>query len=205
MDNYNHEKFLSQLDLPYLETNQVYLHQIFETLEQEFGLRKNSQQVFVDLGAGNGQMVIFSSLNYGIKSVGIEIDPYRIKEAKNTIKSLKRGKTQKKRNLRKIKIIQGDFYTMSLKNCDFIYIYSLPTMQKYLKHVFKKAKNGAIILSHMYPIRGFNICLELMLRLECEDENNDGATYFYKKIMRVKMAPHHRNISLTSLNYFKLF
>jgi len=151
MDNNEYEKFLSQLELPFLETNQIYLHQIFETLEQEFSLRKNSQKVFVDLGAGNGQVVIFTALNYGIKSVGIEIDPNQIKEANRTIKSLKRGMISKKRNLRKIKIVHRDFYTLSLKNCDFIYIYSLPTMQKYLKHVFKTAKNSAIIISHSIP------------------------------------------------------
>jgi len=70
---------------------------------------------------------------------------------------------------------------LSLKNFDFIYIYSLPTMQKYLKHVFKTAKNGALIISHMYPLKGFSICLELMQKLEYEDENHDSATYFYKK------------------------
>lgn len=176
-----YEKFHSQLELPFLETKRKYLLDIFKTLENQFGLKKYSKQILIDLGSGNGQVVIFSALNYGIKSAGIEIDPVQIREAKNTIKSLKRGITQKKRNLRKIKIIHGDFYTLSLKNFDFIYIYSLPTMQKYLNHVFKTAKNGALIISHMYPLKGFSICLELMQKLEYEDENHDSATYFYKK------------------------
>ncbi len=175
------EKFHSQLELPFLETNRKYLLEIFKTIENQFGLKKYSKQILIDLGSGNGQVVIFSVLNYGIKSVGIEIDPIQIREAKSTIKSLKRGITQKKRNLRKIKIIQGDFYTLSLRNFDFIYIYSLPTMHKYLKHVFKTAKNGALIISHMYPLNGFNTCLEIILKLEYEDENHDSATYFYKK------------------------
>ena len=176
-----YEKFHSQLDLPFLETKKKYLLYIFKALENHFGLEKNSKQIFIDLGSGDGQVVIFSALNYGVKSIGIEIDPTQIKEVKNTIKSLKRGIQQKKRNLRKIRIIQGDFYTLSLKKCDFIYIYSLPTMQKYLKHVFKTAKNGAIIISHMYPLNGFRLCLEYMLKLEYKDENQENAAYFYKK------------------------
>jgi len=175
-----YEKFHSQLELPFLETKRKHLLDIFKTLENQFGLKKYSKQILLDLGSGNGQVVIFSALNYGIKSVGIEIDPVQIKEARIIIKSLKRGITQKKRNLRKIKIIQGDFYTLSLKNFDFIYIYSLPTMQKYLKHVFKTAKNGAIIISHMYPLRGFRLCLELMQKLEYEDKNQESAAYIYK-------------------------
>ena len=175
-----YEKFHSQLELPFLETKRKHLLDIFKTLENQFGLKKYSKQILLDLGSGNGQVVIFSALNYGIKSVGIEIDPVQIREARIIIKSLKRGITQKKRNLRKIKIIQGDFYTLSLKNFDFIYIYSLPTMQKYLKHVFKTAKNGAIIISHMYPLRGFRLCLELMQKLEYEDKNQESAAYIYK-------------------------
>ena len=173
-----YEKFHSQLELPFLETKRKYLPEIFNTLENQFGLKKYSMQILIDLGSGNGQVVIFCALNYRIKSVGIEIDPIQIKEAKNTIKLLKRGITQNKRNLGKIKIILGDFYTFSLKKYDFIFIYSLPTMQKYLKHVFKTAKNGAIIISHIYPLRGFSMCLELMIKLEHEDDN---ATYFYIK------------------------
>jgi len=182
MDYNDYEKILSQLELPFLETNQSYLHQIFESLEQEFGLKKNSQQIFIDLGAGNGQVVIFSALNYGLKSFGIEINPTLVEEAKKSIKLLKEGKKYKKELLRKIKIVHGDFYIQNLGNYDFIYIYSLPTMQKYLRHVFQTVKNGAIIISHMYPFKNFKECLDLKLKLDHEGNDIDAATYFYKKI-----------------------
>ena len=182
MDKYDYEKFLSQLELPFLESNQIYLHQIFETLEQEFGLKKNSHQIFVDLGAGNGQVTIFSALNYGLKSFGIEINLTLVEEAKRSIKLLKKLEKNKKKLLRKIKIICGDFYEQNLRNYDFIYIYSLPTMQKYLRHIFQTAKNGATIISHMYPFKDFKECLDLKLKLEHEGKNQDVATYFYKKI-----------------------
>ena len=178
MDNNEHDKFLSQLELPFLETNQIYLHKIFETLEQEFGLKRNSQQLFIDLGAGNGQVVIFSALNYGLKSFGIEINITLVEEAKKSIKLLKKLDKNKKNLFRKIQIISGDFYKQNLGQYDFVYIYSLPTMQKYLRHVFQTAKNGAIIISHMYPFRNFTECL----KLEYEGENHETTTFFYKKI-----------------------
>ncbi|MBY8985631.1 MAG: class I SAM-dependent methyltransferase, partial [Candidatus Lokiarchaeota archaeon] len=153
---------MSQLELPFLETNRICLHQIFETLEQEFDLKKNSQQVFVDLGAGNGQVIIFSALNYGLKSFGIEIDLTLVEEAKRSIKLLKKLNKNNKEFLRKIKIIQGDFYKQNLGNYDFIYIYSLPTMQKFLRHIFQTVKNGTVIISHMYPFKDFKECLELV-------------------------------------------
>jgi len=175
-------KFYSQLELPFQETKKVYLKKIFKTLEREFDLRKNSRQIFIDLGSGNGQVIIYSALKYGIRSIGIEIDPILIKEAKKSIRLLKEGNIFKKKVLRKITLIHGDFYAHNLKDYDFIYIYSLPTMQKYLKHVFQTAKRGVIIISHMYPLKNLTHYLESMTRLEHNKENQEISTYFYRRI-----------------------
>ena len=55
------EKFHSQLDLPFLETDTKFIKEIFQTLEQKFGLESNSNQKFIDLGAGNGTVVIYAA------------------------------------------------------------------------------------------------------------------------------------------------
>ncbi|MFW9894393.1 MAG: class I SAM-dependent methyltransferase [Candidatus Thorarchaeota archaeon] len=175
-------KFYSQLDLPFQETAQFYLKDIFRTLESKFNLCKNSKQTFIDLGSGNGQVVIFCAFNYGIESTGVEIDPILIKETKNSVRSLKKSKTVKKGVLNKIRFISGDFCEIELKHYNFIYIYSLPSMQKYLKHVFKMVKSGAIIISHMYPLKNFSECLNFKLKLNHEVKNHDATTYFYRKI-----------------------
>ena len=175
-------KFYSQIDLPFQETKQIYLEKIFKTLEREFDLRKNSKQIFIDLGSGNGQVIIHSAIYYGIRSIGIEIDPILIKEAKKSIRLLKQGNIFEKKVLRKITLIHGDFYAHNLKNYDFIYIYSLPTMQKYLNHVFQTAKGGAIIISQMYPLKSLTQYLEFKLKLEHNKENQETSTFFYRRI-----------------------
>ena len=175
-------KMYSQLDLPFQETKEIYLKKIFKTLEKEFDLKENSKQSFIDLGSGNGRIIIYSAINYRIRSIGIEIDPILIKEAKNSIRLLREAKTFEKKLLNKITLIHGNFYTHSLKKYDFIYIYSLPTMQKYLKHVFKTAQNGSIIISHIYPLKNLNIYLELKLKLEFDKEDKETFTFFYRRI-----------------------
>ena len=175
-------KIYSQLELPFQETRKVFLKNIFKTLEREFDLKKNSKQRFIDIGSGNGQVIIFSTINYGIRSIGIEIDPILINEAKNSIRSLREGKSFQKKVLKKITLISGNFYTHTLKKYDFIYIYSLPTMQKYLKHVFQTAKCGAIIISHIYPLKSLTQYLELRLKMEHNKENQETSTYFYGRI-----------------------
>lgn len=172
----------SQLDLPFLETKQIHLRNIFKALKNHFGLINDSTQIFIDLGSGTGQVIIYSTINYGIRSVGIEIDPILIKEAKKSIRILKEDKIPKKKVLHKITLIYGDLYSHNLKKYDFIYIYSLPTMQKYLKHVFKTAKCGAIIISHMYPLKSLTKYLEFKLKLEHNKEIQGASTFFYRRI-----------------------
>jgi tRNA G37 N-methylase Trm5 len=176
-DNY---RISSLLDLPFLETEKRHLHQIFEILEQSFNLKRNSKQRLIDLGSGDGRIVIYCGLNYGIESIGYEINSDLIKEAKENIKTLKKKKINKRKNFRKIQIKMGDLFELRLENFDFIYLYSLPTMQKFLNHVLKTAKNGAVIISYKYPFKNFEYYLALEYVLK---ENNyyQEICYFYRK------------------------
>jgi len=178
----NFEKFHSLLDLPFLETDNKSINEIFQILQYKFGLMSNSKQKLIDLGAGNGSIVIFATLNHNIKSYGFEINQKLISEANNRIRLLKKQGTYNKRLFRKIKLKLGDFYLLNLNDYDYIYIYSLPSMQKYLKHVFRTAKKGAIFISHKYPLEGFESFLKNEYRLEHENTKQKLYTFFYKKI-----------------------
>jgi SAM-dependent methyltransferase len=175
-------KFYSHLDLPFQETKQIFLKDIFSVLERKFDLKKNSKQVFIDLGSGNAQVIIYCAINHGIKSIGIEIDPILMKEAKRSIRLLRLGNDVDPRVLNKVVLISGDFFTHNLKKYDYIYIYSLPTMQKYLKHVFQTVHKGAIIISHMYPLKDFAQYLELKFKINHKEDNQEKSTFFYERI-----------------------
>ncbi|MBA7633712.1 hypothetical protein ES703_41283 [subsurface metagenome] len=178
----NFEKFHSQLDLPFLETDNEFLEEIFQTLEFEFSLEYNSKQKFIDLGAGNGVVVIFVALNYSIKSYGFEINQNLINEAEIRIKSLKKEGNYLKSLFKKIFIKYGDLYQHDLKIYDFIYIYSLPTMQRYLKHVFNTAKKNAVIISFKYQLKNFKSILTLQKKLIHNKNKKEVSTFFYRKI-----------------------
>ena len=178
----SYQKIISQLDLPFLETPQDDIEKIFEILSSKFGLRKDSRQKFIDLGAGNGTVIIFCALNYLIESVGIEIDPNLIKEMKGKIKKLKEQKNINRNVLKKIKIRLGDLFLINLKKYDFIYLYSLPTMQKYLQHLLKTAKVGAIIISYRYPLDMFNLDMKYVYQLIRKNKDQERYSYFYSML-----------------------
>ena len=173
---------LSQLELPFLETSPDLLEEIFLTLRDKFGLISNSNQKLIDLGAGNGTVIIYSALNYNIESFGIEINPNLIKESKKRIRILKVKHNHKRSIIKNIKIELGDFYQKNLTKFDFIYIYSFPTMQKYLKHVFSTAKRGAIVISHKYPLEGLSSYLKHEYELKHKKGNKEVTTYFYLRL-----------------------
>ncbi len=174
-------KFVSQLSLPFLETPWELIPNIFNLLAEKFNLIHNSSQKLIDLGAGNGRVVIYSALNYGIKSIGIEINHNLMEEAKEIIKTLKQEKSYRKELFRLIELRNEDLFQQNLKDYDFIYIYSLPSMQKSLNHVFKTAKNGAIFISFKYELNGFDSYLQKEYSLEIDQKNKVWTAYYYKK------------------------
>ncbi|MFW9937280.1 MAG: class I SAM-dependent methyltransferase [Candidatus Thorarchaeota archaeon] len=173
----------TQLGLPFQSTLDYFLQIIFKVLEKNFKLRSNSKQRFIDLGSGNGSVILYSALNFNIISVGIEINKSLINETKEKIRKLRKEKKCKRSVLRKIKLKNGDLFEQNLKNFDFIYIYSLPTMQRYLTHVFKTAKKGATLISYKYSMNGFDSLLKLSYKLDLEKDPTNTTVYYYKKVI----------------------
>jgi len=177
----DYRKFVSKLSLPYLGTPQEAIPRIFKTLNEKFNLKHNSSQQLIDLGSGNGRIVIFSAINYGIKSVGIEIDENLIEETYEAIKSLKREKKICRKLTKLIEIRNEDLFMQNLQNYDFIYIFSLPSMQKSLNHVLITAKTDAIVISFKYKLKGFESYLHYEYCLQIKHNINLLNVYFYKK------------------------
>ncbi|MGV9172385.1 MAG: class I SAM-dependent methyltransferase [Promethearchaeia archaeon] len=181
MDEEDYKKFnefTSQLALPFQETFQEFLKPIFKILEERFGLQKDSDQNFLDLGAGDGRVVIFVGFHYNIKSVGIEINQNLIDEANESLNRLKKQYAQKSYD--HIQFKHGDLYEYDLSMYDFIYVFSLPTMQKSMKHILKTAKRGAIIIAHKYPL---TVCKSLLIqkyKLKHKAKQKPIYTYFYR-------------------------
>lgn len=181
-EKYNSYSLYSQIDLPYLETNESFIKDIFETLEIKFSLKRDSNQKFIDLGCGDGRVVIYATLHYGIQSTGVEINLNLIEEAKAKLKLLQTNKIYKKKKLKKIRIRYEDLFQLNLNKYDFIYIFSLPTMQRFLKHIFVTIQNDATIVSYKYPLINFDSFLKLEEEIKLKSKNQKISAFFYRKI-----------------------
>ncbi|MFO7796892.1 MAG: hypothetical protein R6W84_12155 [Promethearchaeia archaeon] len=181
MNRDNIYSFHSQLALPFLESDEKTLDHIFSILEQKFQLTTGSSQRFIDLGSGNGQVVIYCALNYNIHSKGIEINSHLVEESEERIEELKKENRYDKKRFKLIHIKEGDLFDQNLGGYDFIYIFSLPTMQKYLNHVFITAKKGVIFISYKYPLANFAF-LEILYTTNIKIKKDEILIYFYKKV-----------------------
>ncbi|MHA1791782.1 MAG: SAM-dependent methyltransferase [Promethearchaeota archaeon] len=163
----------SQVALPFLPTSLEIIEDVFKILKNNFGLKNASGQMLIDLGSGDGRVVIYAAKTYNVRAVGVEINSNLNKEAVKKIHEEK---------VNDAAIIKGDLFSQDLNKFDFIFIFALPDNYKFLQHVFKTIKRGAIIIIHKYPIKGneFNFKLEYVVKHENKDNVNE--TYIYKKI-----------------------
>ena len=182
MNEKNYYNLSSRLLLPYLETNRECLKEIFNILVLNFSLKKGSKQKFIDLGSGDGRVVIFCTENYEIESHGIEIDKNMHQQAKRNLNKLKKDKKNRFKNLRQVKLEQADLFERNLSDFDYIFIFSFPPMQKYLRHVFKTAKKGAIIISYGYELNSFADILNLRNTSTFKQKKENVSIFFYEKI-----------------------
>jgi precorrin-6B methylase 2 len=62
-------------DVPYVATPQVIVDKLLEMAAIKPG------DVVYDLGCGDGRVVVTAAKRYGVRAVGVDIDPRRVKES----------------------------------------------------------------------------------------------------------------------------
>lgn len=98
-----------------------------------------------ELGSGDGENLITLAKEFGIKSVGIEVDPLRVWQSKFLIWKEKLGD--------RITILKKNFYDVDLSPATVVYTYLVPRALNKLKpKLEKELKPGTRVVSYRYPI-----------------------------------------------------
>jgi len=104
-----------------------------------------SGDVLYDLGSGDGRIVIAAAQQYGIKSVGVDIDPVRIKEAEENAR--KAGVT----NLAAFR--ENDLFQEDISKATVVTLYLSPGVNLKLRpKLLKELKPGSRVISHSYDM-----------------------------------------------------
>lgn len=104
--------------------------------------------VVYDLGCGDGRIVVTAAKVYGARGVGIDIEPARIKESRES------AKASKVENL--VKFRTSDVMKVDLSPATVVTIYLLPESNALLRpKLEKELKPGVFVVSHNYMIPGW--------------------------------------------------
>jgi predicted O-methyltransferase YrrM len=101
--------------------------------------------VVYDLGSGDGRIPITAAKTYGARGVGIDIDPQRIREATENLKTAGVGD--------KVRFLNQDLFTTDISQATVVTLYLLPSLNlKVLPKLNKELKPGTRVVSHAFDM-----------------------------------------------------
>lgn len=101
--------------------------------------------VLYDLGCGDGRIAIAAAQQFGIRAVGIDIDPMRVQDAQALAERAGVGD--------RTSFFQGDLFTSNVQEATIVTLYLLPHLnRRLLPHLRQQLKPGSRIISHDFDI-----------------------------------------------------
>lgn len=127
-------------DVVYVPTPQAVVDKMLELAEIK------PDDVVYDLGCGDGRIVVTAARKYGVKAVGFDIDPQRVKEARENVRA--NGVEHL------VRIEEADVFTLDLREASVITLYLLPALNVRLMPQLARMRPGSRIVSHNFDMRG---------------------------------------------------
>lgn len=102
--------------------------------------------VLYDLGCGDGRIVITAAKKYGIRAVGVDIDPERVRESRANVKAA--GVEHL------VTIKQADIFELDFSDASVVTLYLLPSLNVRLKPKLAALPRGTRIVSYDFDMAG---------------------------------------------------
>ena len=128
-----------QLDVPYVATN-------LQVVDAMLGLAQvKPDDDVIDLGSGDGRILIAAARSLGAHGLGVDLDPVRIREA--TANAAEAGVSSR------VSFRQQDLFETRLDNADVLTLYLLPEVNLRLRpRILAQMQPGARVVSHDYDM-----------------------------------------------------
>ena len=126
------------LDVPFVPTP----HDVVAAMLKLADVHKGD--LMYDLGCGDGRLVVAAAKEYGAHATGIDIDPERLKEA--------RENAQNEGVADQVTFRQEDLFTTDFHDADVVTLYLLPSVNLKLRPKLQQLKPGARIVSHSFDM-----------------------------------------------------
>jgi hypothetical protein len=126
-----------RLDVPFVPTPQLVVDKMLELAKVQ------KTDFLIDLGSGDGRIPVTAAQRFGVKALGVDINPQRIKEANERAQAA--GVT----NL--VEFRQEDLFQTDISKADVLTMYLLPSVNLKLKpKILSDMKPGSRVVSHAF-------------------------------------------------------
>jgi SAM-dependent methyltransferase len=126
-------------DVPYVPTTDEVVAEMLRLVHVD----KND--LVIDLGSGDGRIPITAAKKYGARGYGVDIDPQRVREARDNAK--KAGVEDK------VKFDQADLFQTDISKATVVTLYLLPSVNLRLRpKLLSELKPGTRVVSHNYDM-----------------------------------------------------
>lgn len=146
--------------VPFVPTRHKNVYNIFKKIK----IKK--KDVFYDLGCGDGRLVFYITKTYGIKAVGVELNP--LLYAYQLIK----------KKLTKNKLTQfyhKDIFKINFEQATIVYLFLFPEIvDRLVPKLIKQCNKNTLIISHGFEAKALKNKEFLKLK------DKPFATYFYR-------------------------
>ena len=160
-------------DVPYVPTTETAVKAMLRLA------RVKRTDVVYDLGCGDGRIVIAAAKNYGARGVGIDIDPARIREAKE---NARRAGVEDRVEFREQDLFQSDFHEATV-----VTLFLLPAINKRLRPQLESLKAGTRIVSNTFEIGDWKPVRKLRVKSDAHDDY-----YFGSRGLFLWVVPAHK-------------
>ena len=124
-------------DVIYVPTPQAVVDAMLELAEVK------STDIVYDLGSGDGRIVITAAKKYGVRGVGIELDPSLVKKSIDNAAAA--GVSSR------VRFVNQDLFTADISEATVVTLYLLQSINERLRpKLVRELKPGTRIVSHVF-------------------------------------------------------
>jgi precorrin-6B methylase 2 len=132
-----HPTGIRYTDVPFVSTSQRLVDAMLAVADVK------QDDVLIDLGSGDGRIVITAAKRYGIRATGIEIVPELVRESEKTAREL--GVTEK------VRFINGDLFGQDLRQASIVTVFLTPGVNLRLRpKLLRELRPGTRVVSHTF-------------------------------------------------------
>jgi len=129
-----------ELDTPYVPTPQAVVERMLDIAQVKAG------DVVIDLGSGDGRIMITAAQRHGAQGFGVEIDPRLVQRSNEEARRL--GIADR------VKFLRQDLFNTDFHEANVLTLYLLPDVNIALRpKILAELKPGTRVVSHDYDMR----------------------------------------------------